>query len=825
MALRGFLAVSRRELLVLAVLAFSWTAASIQDCDRGLRNYGGLPEAQYSSSPRRQAGGMSVLYSMVHNFLNIVQPNPFPTDIIKLLMENIEELQNSYVKVVQYEVGYIVCAVIGILFFLLMPLVGLCFCCCRCCGKCGGKMYQEQTESMDCRRRVLAVGLLVVTSVILAGSVCMFVSNEEVSETVQDSETLLSNILGNLKLYISTIQTQVTAITSAVSVPVSLVTANLDNIGSNLGDAIREKLGESVYPALSAASELAQDIKQTNDRLMLVNNTAVELIQQQESLQRNLSIIQQDINSTLNQCGGPCANSRDLVTGLTLVANFSKVPNMDKVIRAMGLVVESNLQSAVQEGYRAFNDTPALVTNQTASTVSEAKKSLRNIETQIKNIQQEFPLLHTTSSITSEIDKINSTIKEYYPKVRQANKYRWIVGIVLSCIILLIVVCNYFGLLLGTACLRPNVSPTQRNSASHSGGNFLMAGVSFSFIFSWILILLVFILFLVGGNVYSLVCKPWYNDKLLQAMEDLGLMDNFNLEKTLRLNTTLNISTVYRDCQNNTSAWKALNLGQSFNLDEYLNLSKYTEDISGQFENLNVNLSGITLLDDKGKETAKNVLKTGVEDLNFTSFSEQMSLPLIQSELLATVEKLQNLSKILPDPTKIKLNNEAASLKQLDVWIKSNMVPNMEALKEKHSESSRNNFKSQVVNTTLLKIESAQTVLHTKASDFIKNESKVYLDCQLSYFSQYVNWTKRAITQDVARCRPAANVLSSVATISCSYLLDSMNAFWFSMGWSTVFLIPSIILAVKLAKFYRRMTASDVYENGSPHFEMRKFNK
>lgn len=41
------------------------------------------------------------------------------------------------------------------------------------------------------------------------------------------------------------------------------------------------------------------------------------------------------------------------------------------------------------------------------------------------------------------------------------------------------------------------------------------------------------------------------------------------------------------------------------------------------------------------------------------------------------------------------------------------------------------------------------------------------------------------------------------------------NAFWFSLGWCTVFLLPSIILAVRLAKFYRRMHIADVYRWGA----------
>lgn len=37
------------------------------------------------------------------------------------------------------------------------------------------------------------------------------------------------------------------------------------------------------------------------------------------------------------------------------------------------------------------------------------------------------------------------------------------------------------------------------------------------------------------------------------------------------------------------------------------------------------------------------------------------------------------------------------------------------------------------------------------------------------------------------------------------------NSFWFSLGWCTLFLLPSIILAVRLAKFYHRMDIADVY--------------
>lgn len=70
-------------------------------------------------------------------------------------------------QVLVYEVGFLVCAAIGMLYIALMPIVGLFLACCRCCGNCGGKMYQKQTSSIHCRRRTLYWATFVTTVIIL----------------------------------------------------------------------------------------------------------------------------------------------------------------------------------------------------------------------------------------------------------------------------------------------------------------------------------------------------------------------------------------------------------------------------------------------------------------------------------------------------------------------------------------------------------------------------------------------------------------------------------------------------------------------------------
>lgn len=54
---------------------------------------------------------------------------------------------------------------------------------------------------------------------------------------------------------------------------------------------------------------------------------------------------------------------------------------------------------------------------------------------------------------------------------------RWIIAIILCCLILLVVMCNVLGLMLGPSGLVPKNDPTDRSSTANCGGLFLMAYV------------------------------------------------------------------------------------------------------------------------------------------------------------------------------------------------------------------------------------------------------------------------------------------------------------------------------------------------------------
>lgn len=78
-------------------------------------------------------------------------------------------------QIIHYELGIIICAVLGLLFIILMPLVGFCFGLCRSCNKCGGEMHQRQKRNGTCLRKYFAVSLLVI---------CVFIRQVQAWATV-----------------------------------------------------------------------------------------------------------------------------------------------------------------------------------------------------------------------------------------------------------------------------------------------------------------------------------------------------------------------------------------------------------------------------------------------------------------------------------------------------------------------------------------------------------------------------------------------------------------------------------------------------------------
>ncbi|NXK91027.1 PRM1A protein, partial [Formicarius rufipectus] len=360
--------------------------------------------------------------------------------------------------------------------------------------------------------------------------------------------------------------------------------------------------------------------------------------------------------------------------------------------------------------------------------------------------------------------------------------------------------------------LKEGVLPTQRSSLSNAGGNFFMAGVGFSFIFSWLLMLLVMTTFLLGGNVYMLFCESWHNQQLFQLLDTPGLIPGFNLSELLgQEGDATNFSEIYRQCQQDASLWKTLHLDQSVSLDELLNISKYTGEISTAFEEMNITLSPISLLNQTQEDLLLRASQSG-QPPDFTLTLEQLDWNITQGSLLHLATELEQLAEKPDIGVKKDLEDNARRLREMDKEMQAGFSGPLQSLRENiHVVQSGSAHLEEQTRAALDKANKTQEFLERETANIIKNETWAFLKQVFDFFETYISWAKSRLTDDVARCKPVAQTLDNVEVIGCDYIIDSVNAFWFSLGWCTLFLLPSIILAVRLAKFYRRMDSADVY--------------
>ncbi|NWR94701.1 PRM1A protein, partial [Furnarius figulus] len=98
---------------------------------------GNIPQPTYGPGPEAPGSNMPGLVAMAHGFLQLVQPNPLPVGGTLRTEESsgapaLRCLSFFSSQLLHYELGFLVCAAIGVLFIIFVPLVGCCFCCCRC---------------------------------------------------------------------------------------------------------------------------------------------------------------------------------------------------------------------------------------------------------------------------------------------------------------------------------------------------------------------------------------------------------------------------------------------------------------------------------------------------------------------------------------------------------------------------------------------------------------------------------------------------------------------------------------------------------------------
>ncbi|XP_077465144.1 prominin-1-A isoform X6 [Stigmatopora argus] len=819
-------------------------------------DFGYVPAGVYETVAHYEPGPIGILFHLVHAFLCAVQPNDFPEDLlIRLAKDRFGSLQTEYQKAVYYEVGFLVCAAVGVLFTVVVPVVGLFFCMCRCCDNCGGEMHQRQRKNADCRRGLLGTLLFSTSLVITIGVVCAYAANQNLSAQVKNIRRLVNSNMRDMHTFANDTPRQIDYLSTQYITAKNQVLYDLENIGPLLGGRIRDSLDKEIQPALDSVLKMTgvktdRAVKAMRETKEALENSSMSLQVLQEAtskLDLNLSLLRANIQRSLNDPGchdeASDATSAQLCRGilqslgqLHVSANFTRLPNVNGQLLKMNVVLQTDLNAVINKGYASLNDTPYMVMVQTRSVVDRVQSLVDDIGANVGELSKAFPVQTSLSNFTIFISHVHAKIEDQYPEIDKLDFYRWTGCVALCCMLVLVLAFNYLGLLCGTLGYDKHASPTTRGCISNTGGTMLMAGVGFSFIFSWVLMGLLTALFLVGGNMEKLICEPYHTKDLFKVVDAPYLVNpewrNF-IPGYLYNDSELDLTaeSVYSTCKENRGIYSALRLDKVFNVSNFLNATVFTKEVATLLNSLKIDLRGIILLEAEGKQSLLDFSEAGLSETNYADYLEEVNKGVTVVDLLSFAKELEAQTDLMPRGfLQTSMKGHAATMRQI---YSQQVVPMQQAMKYVKARSSLNQSMrflertaSDLPNKVLAvldAINAAQYLISNNATLLINRESVKYASTIVGYFQQYMEWVKTSLAMDVAQCKPFSNVLDTVEIFTCSFLVDSMNVFWMGLGCATLFLIPSIMLAIKLAKFYRRMDTEDVYDDIPTYDTMNRF--
>ncbi|XP_020624501.1 prominin-1-A-like isoform X3 [Orbicella faveolata] len=793
------------------------------------------------------AKGLQPWYDFANSFISTVL-NKEPYDLI--LKAKVDGTSNLNIKddlILGYALGMIITIGIGVLFCLLMPIVGFCFCCCRLCGKCGGEMSQKDNPNNNCKRAVFGVILLMITLLMFTGVLLTFVCNDRMSETVDEMDSTSRGILNEA---ISFINRTVGEVEKLLVDDFGFVTKQLTNDISNeqlealVGDPLLTELDQVSVKPIEAVKKLSEETKTMRDQLRVISVNSHNLTALSVDLQRGLNDAKDNLTNIQSNCSdiNPPPNFCNEINtdGLDTQANFTNLPNVSRQLSNVEDVISQDFEKSANDGLEEVTTIPQKVINDTQDTRNEITNMIGDASETVEKMRKDLRKI-ADNDVVSELKKLRDTdIPSYKEDAEQYDNYRWMAGVGLTCILLLIVVLMALGLMCGVCGHDKEATPTTRGSVSNMGGLSLMAAAGFCFIFASFLMLLTTICFLIGAPVQT-VCKSIQSGEIYSQVLDNPTFwgsDGYFLSRTIfgenKSNIEFTIGGLINNCRANKPLFQAGPFDQAFNITDRLNIEKLLgNDTTQQFNDLKVNLSDVNILNNDTRQSLIDLSNSGVDEIDFGAFLNQTQQSITAVDLNAFADNLTTLATKFQEignnntlgqnqrDKAYQLGNDTLYTAEGLRNLQSTTVTEMET---KSGELDRNvtdlrriggNLKV-LANDTLAEATKAENYLHTNSSRNINKIVTDYTDRVLGWGYQFTDHILDVLNNEIARCKPVTNIYDATIVVICNQALYPFNGFWFSIGYCLFFFIPAIIFSVKLAKHYRKMDYESDFDHDYP---------
>lgn len=788
--------------------------------------------------------GLRPLYLMTEGFLNLVHPQwkgdwiddprfdkAFNDGDILAGVKIIYGLVWSDWKFwAGHYLGFTLVVAMGVVFVVAMPIVALVFCCCRLRGRCGAKPRRGKKNSDGLKRVAMAILLIVLTTLMAAGVVAMFMTNEllrqqtSVRPNLSDVSGLKpeTGLLPSLVSCLRRIETYIFRtfedMNDAIVVPIKDHVTLIHRQFLDFPDRTREKFKEFLDPGqiFYAAAALSGSLRDIAVDLENVDQYMDRLSQIQSQLNSTILHSKRNILSALpSSCHAECRELKNRVISLNVTVDFSQSDSTSSHVSIIRSII-NDFQSLIDEGRAQYINVSNAILNGSRQAVREKVNTFlseldRKLDDSLRVKTKEIHEIRTQIIRMLHLnDSIAFLSKTAQKPVETFGNFRYYACIGLACSLLLIIVLIYLGLCFGV-CGEPAGEDAHFCNRG-VGASFLMAGISFTFLFASLLMSVTIVLFLFGGASYTEVCRPALNNENRTVMKIAERI----LASSLRGSEfNFTILSVISECESDRSIYEALNLGETLDVMKELDQLRglITESINDVGIKIQVNTSSIVVASKEVLDMLVRLQAVTFEDFRFSSIEHSLNQPPTNSNVTALASDLLQYSRspILNGTQRLAMLLESERLLNMSRSLIDPMMITTRQFKEFLGK-----FKEKIVPrpgfpTFVNKAEDLMNFL-TSTQEFLRrNLSGLISDYLVSYIGEisdssvaFVSKVKHEVQHNVGKCRVLYEVFRTVSISTCSWFLSPFNGFWFSILWCLVLSVPSLILSVHLAALYRK---------------------
>jgi len=794
------------------------------------------PSPEYKSDDSFNARGMEHVYLLTSTFLDLIQrdnvlPAGINTSMIISAVGQGPEASFQFFKLhwqeflLQY-IGVLTTGVFGLLLAFILPLIGLFFCCCRCAGKCGAYPDSHYDKRSDACKRFFT-GILLSTFVIAAmfGAVCAFVTNHYTFTGWTDLTKRMDTSLDDAGDYFEH---------TGDSVEVLLVTnfAELEEVIGDVldesGPALKKKLANVTEAiAIETLNDLVSGLRKVKRNLRDISDDTNELESKVAQLKDGLTRSQKSLSSALEGCNSNQVCEKfleqyNLDKDLAMAEDFLKIefrmPAITNVLSDISDLIENNIEEKVMVGKAKFDEVEKQIEQNIEDIKPKVKSELREMGVQLENQNNKI------KAALQEIDL--AVIKKDIPKLDDHTieyvEYRYYIGLVMSSAILIILFCFILGLFYGMCGKRPGGLYGDDCCNRGTGASFLVSGIYFTFLFSFLLLLLTTLHFLVGASVDKSVCKTLlapHKSDIFTQLDKQFLQPRLSevLNEASSGNNQYSASKLIADCHTNDTIYNILNLESVYNITELTNwrsnygIGEYIENLKNKIRIKE--LSGIKLLTPETTRDLEELARSGISDMDFSKFTDILEDEITKIDLRNFIRHLRTLREQVGRYPSIKfvatkLGNEALYLENM------NDVVEQVKLTLRHLKESVNQLETNIkfhksslreaIHDLIGQATRATGVIRNKGPELIGDLTEKYVAETVGLIDEYVERVIDSIQTEVGYCAPLSTSYNATVVAFCHEVVDPFNGFWASIGWCFLIYLPCICLSVSLISLYRK---------------------